>query len=77
MIPLIMGDQIVIHYIHISLDLFLDWFSLGLVCDYDSLWNVSTLYFLFMSMNNCLVYFHMDLQCNSNWQPCAQIHYGL
>ena len=31
------------------------------VCEYDQLWNMPTLYCLFMAMNNCLLYIHMDL----------------
>ena len=44
-----------------------DWTPLCFVCEYDQLWNMPTLYCLFMAMNNCLLYIHMDLQCNLYW----------
>ena len=44
-----------------------DWTLLCFVCEYDQLWNMPNLYFLFMAMNKCLLYIHMDLECNLYW----------
>jgi hypothetical protein len=38
-----------------------DWTPMCFFCEYDQLWNMPTLYCLFMAMNNCLLYIHMDL----------------
>ena len=54
-----------------------DWTPLCFVCEYDQLWNMPNLYCLFMAMNNCLLYIHMDLQCNLYWQPCVDNQYEL
>jgi hypothetical protein len=76
MTSVIMEYHIVLHFIQIySVD-----FETGLHCVLfvtDILWHMSTLYFLFMAMNNYLIYIHMDLQCNSDWQPCVQSQYEL
>jgi hypothetical protein len=54
-----------------------DWTPLCFVCEYDQLWNMPNLYFLFMAMNNCFLYIHMDLQCNLYWYPCVDNQYEL
>ena len=54
-----------------------DWTPLCFVCQYDQLWNMPNLYCLFMAMNNCLLYIHMDLQCNLYWYPCVDNRYEL
>jgi hypothetical protein len=54
-----------------------DWTPLCFVREYDHLWNMLTLYFLFMAMKNYLLYIHMDLHCNLDWQPCVDSQYEL
>jgi hypothetical protein len=52
-----------------------DWTPLCFVHEYDHLWNMPTLYCLFMPMKNYLLYIHMDLHCNPDWQPCVHSQY--
>ena len=48
-----------------------DWTLLCFVCEYDQLWNMPTLYCIFMAVNNYL------WQYNPDWQPCVHSQYEL